>query len=367
MSLKIGDIEIPCVSGFEPEKGAMNTEVISPLGTTLHHVAEFGPDPDRLAISGTLYKKYRTTKTADQYAEDIRAIKYRRSVHNYIHDIQGISGWFVAQSMDIEKRTPPRARRGFSIEGIFQPLSEYWGVISTKPVVMQNGFGVALTDCHNWVTIPRNTISTSAGSTRTVTSEYGLLTQASDDVLYMPTAAQDSIGECRVYDRATRVYNATHGFSGALTVKNGVYSVTVDPALDTLSISYWSGTAYTEIDTFEVPTFDSFYLRVCRPDLVHIVLSSGLEIQLEPGKPAMISGTSPLTCTGLSPANQATGEDNYMVLGEGCYVAVVDASSIVSGVISSGTKWIVHSAAPVQDALDCLVDPQVEMYVARRW
>ncbi len=366
--MKIGDIDVPCVSAFDATDATRKTETIAPLGTDLHVIAEFDPEPVPVEISGTLFQEYGGNKTADEYAEDLAALASRKSVWNYVHDVQGQYGFIAADECNVDPHETTKARRDFNVSGIFLPLAKYQGKIEANPVIRSNSFGILLEACTAWVQIPRLSSYTTPGATRTLASEYGSLTQASDDVQFLPGGEMDGIGEVRVFDGTKRIFSAAHLVSGLLTFSNGLYKVTIDKSTDQITISYWSGEAYTKIDDFTLGAFTSLYLKTCRPDLVEVVLSSGAGVSLGAGVVPLVS-ESTMTCTTLTPDDQTTAIDNFLVLGEDLYVASDQALEITSGVISgNGKKWIFHADSDVsQEAKNCLVDLRAKWHVVRRW
>ncbi|MFZ2499529.1 hypothetical protein [Methanosarcina sp.] len=278
-----------------------------------------------------------------------------------------MSGFVSVESCSVDPRESSKARRDFTVDGIFLPLAEYWGSVETNPVVLQNSFGITMDDCICWTLVPRRSMYAAVGSTRTLASEYGTLILTSGYTHFIPVGVMDGIGEVRVFDGSTRIYSAAHLVDGILTVKNGLYSVALDKVNSRITVSYWSGAAYTKIDDFTVDTFSFLYIKACRPDFVEIVLSTGDEIILEACRPPMIDAT--LTCRECSPADQSTTADNFLLLDEGLYIASDHAFSITSGVIDgAGKKWILHATGDVeQEARNCLVDSQAFWYVERRW
>jgi hypothetical protein len=366
--MKIGDVSLPCVFSFDAAAAKKDTETIYPLGTDLHFIAEFGPEPVSMEALGVLIKLFSGTKTADEYAEDLEALASRKSVFNYMHEVQGLSGFLVIEKCDVDPRKSTQAKRDFSFSGKFLPLAQYQGRIDSVPVVLSNSYGITLEDCENWVQIPRLSEYQTAGNTRELDSEYGTLVQASESVYFSPTAEQDGTGEIRVYDGSTRIYSSRHRVSGKLTVSNGLYQVTIDSDAGTITVSYWSGSEYTKIDDFEVQAFSGIFLRTCRPDLVEVLLSSGDTVLLEAGRVPMIN-TESLTCSEISPAEQSTDAENYLVLDDDIYVASTQEISIADGVISGpGKKWIFYEVSDAaQEAKNCLVDSQMKWFVGRRW
>lgn len=368
--MKIGDVDLPCVSSFDVADAKRKTETIAPLGTDLHAIAEFDPDPVQLEIAGTLFQEFSGSKTADDYADDLTALASRKSVWNYVHNVQGKYGFVSAESCNVDPRENTRARRDFTLQGTFLPLAEYWGRIDSNPVLRTNTFtGISMEDCVSWLTIPKGSHYATAGDLRTVDSEYGTLTQSNGTYInYMPTAAQDGIGEVRAFDGTKRIYSKAHLISGVLTISNGLYSVEIDASTDTIKISYWDGEQYSEIDTFTVSAFTHMYMEVCRPDYVEVHLSTGDSVTLEAGRPPMLD-VDTLTCSSLTPGDATTDTDNYLTLGSDLYVASDQALGITSSVISgSGKKWIFHAASSVaQEAKNCLVDSRAIAHVTRRW
>lgn len=367
--MRIGDIDVPCISVFDAAAIKRVTETISPIGTNLHTIAEFEPDPVSLEISGTLFKIFGGNKTSDQYAEDISALVSRKSIWNYVHDVQGQSGFVSVGSCNVGPREHTKAFREFTIDGVFLPLSEYWGRVETNPAVLQNSFGITIEDCRLWTVLPAGSSYATTGSTRTVDSEYGTLVQTTGNFAnFMPTGPMNGVGEVQVYDGSLRVHSAAHLIDEALTVKNGIYSISIDKSLNTISVSYWSGKEYTKIDDFTVDHFSFLYMKTCRPDHVDVILSSGAEVLMEAGRPPRITAGT-LTGSKLSPVDSSTSTKNFLVLSSGLYVASDQAFSISTGEITGpGKKWIFHAAEnAAQEAKNCLVDSQAEWYVTRKW
>lgn len=365
--MKIGDVSIPCVSSFDADAAKKDTETIYPLGTDLHFIAEFDPEPVSFEMFGVLIKVFSGTKTADEYAEDLQALASRKSVFNYVHEVQG-SGFLVVEKCDVDPRKSTQAKRDFSFSGLFLPLAQYQGRIETVPKILSNSYGITLEDCENWVQVPRSSEYQTAGNTRELDSEYGTLVQASESVYFSPTDEQDGIGEVRVYDDSIRIYSSRHQVSGKLTVSNGLYQVILDSDAGTITVSYWSGSKYTKIDDFEVQAFSGIFLQACRPDLVEVLLSSGDTVTIGAGKAPMINANT-LTCSDLSPTEQDTDSENYLALGDDIYVASTQEISIDDGVISGlGKKWIFYETSDVElTAHSCLVDSRARYYVEKRW
>ena len=366
--MKVGDVYLPCVSSFDAAVAKRNTETISPLGTDLHVIAEFDPEPISAEILGTLIKVFSGTKTADEYAEDLEALASRKSVFNYVHEVQGLSGFLVVEKCNVDPRKSTQAKRDFSFSGIFLPLAQYWGRVDSVPVIRSNSYGISLDDCENWILIPRLSEYETEGNTRELDSEYGTLVQASESAYFSPTAEQDGVGEVRVYDGIKRIFSAAHLVSGVLTISNGLYQVIIESDASTITVSYWSGSEYTKIDDFEVQAFSGIFLRTCRPDLVEVLLSSGDTVLLGAGRVPMIN-TEFLTCSDLSPEEQSTDAENYLILADDIYVASTQEISITDSVISgSGKKWIFYEATYVEQiAHSCLVDSRARYYVEKRW
>lgn len=365
--MRIGDIDIPCVTSFDAGSSKRATEIIAPLGTNLHSIAEFEPDPINLEISGSLYKKYESNKAADQYAEDLQALNSRRSIWNYCHNVQGQYGFASISSISVDSRSDSKEVRDFSIDGILLPLSEYWGSVRTNPAVLFNTYGIGIDDCIAWATIPAGTQHAAVGSTRTINSEYGNLLQVAGYAHFMPTKQMESIGEVQVFDGETRIYSQSHLFEGTATVKNGLYSIEIDRGKSLATVSYWSGAEYTKIDDFVFYEFSHFYLKTVRPDMVEIVFSTGVKIVLEIGRCLMIDAA--LIYSDISPPDQVSGVDNYLTLGTDLYVASSREFQISGGTIEGiGKKWIFHATSDVaQEAKNCLVDLLAIYSVERRW
>jgi hypothetical protein len=208
--MKIGDVYVPCVAGFDAAVAKRSTETMYPLGTDLQVIAEFYPEPISAEILVTLIKLFSGIKTADEYTEDLEALASGKSVFNYVHEVQGLSSFLVIEKCDVDPRKSTQVKRDFSFSGIFLPLAQYWSRIDSVPVILNNFYGITLDDCENWILIPRLSEYQTEGNTRELDSEYGTLVQASESVYFFPTAEQDGVGEVRVYDDSTRVYSSRH-------------------------------------------------------------------------------------------------------------------------------------------------------------
>ncbi|HOO51188.1 MAG TPA: hypothetical protein PLK94_07885, partial [Alphaproteobacteria bacterium] len=244
----------------------------------------------------------------------------------------------------------------------------YTTELNCHPITRTNGFSLT---GENWVTIPKGaTYSGGDGSTETVASEDGNLTRIlsdSSNVRFDLAAIEASVGEVRVQDGTTQVYNHNHVFTGSCIISNGIYKVVL--SANTITVYYWSGSAYTKIDDFTAGTFSNWYLTEVNPDIVKVQTSNGIKIEVERGRvPFIATGSVTLTCTSLAPANQTTTTDNYLTLGTNMYVATDTEMSIASNVISAGNRWIFYAASGVADAAqNCLTISNLRRTVVERW
>ena len=152
--MKIGDVYLPCVAGFDADVAKWGTETMYPLGTDLQVIAEFDPEPISAEILGTLIKLFSGTKTADEYTEDLEALASRKTVFNYVHEVQGLSGILVIEKCDVDPRKSTQVKRDFLFSGMFLPLAQYWDRIDSVPVILNNSYGITLDDCENWILSP---------------------------------------------------------------------------------------------------------------------------------------------------------------------------------------------------------------------
>lgn len=377
MGITIGDINIPFVSGFSVDKADKPIEVIKHLGNIPPHVAEFQADVLKATISGTLFQASGDVRNVDQYAEDLDTLVDRSGVYNYINDYQSRSGWLILSTGDSDKSADSVLIRKYSLSGRFMPKNKYQPRIHTAPVIRSNPWSHVLgtDDCDNYIAIPIGaTYSGGDGSTISRTSEDGTITlilaTTNNDILFDLAADEVDVGEVKILDNMNealeadwvRIFNTDHVFTGKIVIQNGLYRIILDPATEYITIYRWNTTVYTKIDDFTCGSFTSTQLTKLNPDQAIAELDSGIEITFRRGHPPLIdTGTDDLLCVTLTPADQSTSTDNYLVLATSTYICSDANFSIVNSTknLDDGKKWIFFetvSATAEDIAHQALVD-----------
>lgn len=320
----VGNVLIPAVRTFQPGQISRPIETIPGLGHRGHGLAEFEAELPRVLLEGSLLQLYNTTRTVQQYKEDVGALATRGAGHNSVSDVKGRSGWISVTSVDVDDETG--VLWPFSLDGVWFDASQYESRLAADPVTMANSFGIS--------------------------GEY---------VLESVEAAAD----VQCFDGSMEIFSPFHLFSGNCVIKNGLYQVTL--AANTITVAYWDTDQYVKIDDFTAGTFSSVTIDEINNDVVKCRTSNGIIITVERGRVPHISTPVPLTCASLVPSDQSTSVDNYLTLEAGLYVASDVAMSIAGGAISAGNRWIFHAAADVATtAHNCLVKSNLHRQVVRR-
>lgn len=386
MGIYVGPVNLPFVSVFTADMQAKKVEVVRHLGTIPPHVAEFKTDVRALNIEGTLLQANGTVKTSEQFAEDLLALVDQVAAYNSIYNAQGRTGWGVVTNVEAPKDAEEGDIRYFTATGLFMPKSKYQSRMHTVPAIRSNPWSHVLgtDDCDNYVAIPIGaTYSGGDGSTITRTSEDGTITLVlattlndinfdvpEDDVNNGEVKIWDEMGEAAEADWV-RVFSVDHEFTGDAVIQNGLYRVILDAATEYISI-YRYDSGWTKIDDFTAGTFNHTQLLTVNPDMVTLELSSGVDITVRRGHPILIdTSTVDLLAVALTPADQSTSTDNYLVLATSTYICSDANFSIVNSTknLDSGKKWIFYetvSATAEDIAHQALVNPnQTRELIAR--
>ena len=360
----IGNIYLPAVESFNLDDVARKNEAIGGLGVRGYSMAEYESDLPGAELSGYLLKKYNTTRTLNQIVEDAQSIRQRSGAYNYIYNVNGRTGWMFCNRANIPYSSG--ALRDFTMSGLWLDHGMYTTQQHCRPVTRANDWSIV---GENWVAIPIGaSYSGGDGSTDTVSSEDGTMTLVladSNNVNFDLAAVEYDVGECRVYDGTTQVYNSEHVFSGNCVISNGLYKVTLSS--NTVTLHYWNGSAYTKIDDFSAGSFSRVSLISVTSDEIKCKTDNAIEITVERGRIPLIDTPVDLTCTALTPANQSTSGDNYLTLGTNLYVCSDRNFSIASNVIDSGNLWIFYAASGVQaTAHNALVKSNLKRNIVER-
>ena len=368
MGLYIGSVYLPYVSEFSVDKAEKEIEVVKHLGTTPPHVAEFQSGVNKMVANGTLMQASGTVKTAEQYAEDIMGLEDSRAPFNLVYNYQGRTGWVSVRLADAPEISETPLIRKYTIGGLFMPKAKYQPRRHTAPTIRSNPWSHVLgtDDCDNYVAIPIGaTYSGGDGSTITRVGEDGTITlvlaTAANDIRFDVTEDDIDNGEVKIWDELgeasesdwIKVFDVDHEFTGKAVIQNSIYRVILDPATEYITV-YRYDSGWTKIDDFTAGTFDYVQLTTANDDEVILKLSSGVEITMARGHPALIDTSSvDLLAVALTPADQSTSTDNYLVLATSTYICSDANFSIVNSTknLDSGKKWIFYetNAATAED------------------
>ena len=159
-----------------------------------------------------------------------------------------------------------------------------------------------------------------------------------------------------------QVYGREKEFIGSMIIENGLYRMMINPSTDHITLYYWDGSAYICISAFSAGTFTRTTILESTPDKIRIKLDSGVEIEIRRGHPPMIdTDTIDLIAISLTPADQSTTTENYLVLGTSIYICSDESFSLVNSTknCDDGKKWIFYetvSATAEDIAHQCMVD-----------
>lgn len=379
MGLYIGDIYLPYVSEFSVDKLKKKIETVKHLGLVPHHVAEFKSDVRTLVIGGTLMQASGAVKTAEQYADDLLAIVDRTAPYNLVYGFQGRTGWGVFEDVDSPELANSPLVRKFSLPGLFLPKAKYQTRMHTNPAIRSNPWSHVLgtDDCDNYVAIPIGaTYSGGDGSTITRVGEDGTITlilaTTANDIRF--DVAEDDIdnGEVKIWDEMgealeadwIKVFSADHEFVGKAVIQNSLYRIICDPATEYMTLYRYSS-GWVKIDDFTAGSYDHVQLKSVNADVVILELSRGVDITIRRGHPILIDTEAvDLLAVALTPADQSTSTDNYLVLDTSLYICSDANFSIVNLTknLDDGKKWIFYEtdADTAEDiAHQALVDPNL--------
>lgn len=368
MGQYIGSVYLPYVSEFSVDKAEKEIEVVKHLGTTPHHVAEFRSGVKKLVTNGTLMQASGTVKTAEQYAEDIMGLEDSMAPFNFVYNYQGRTGWAAVRLADAPEIAETPLIRKYTIGGLFMPKAKYQPRRHTAPTIRSNPWSHVLgtDDCDNYVAIPIGaTYSGGDGSTITRVGEDGTITlvlaTTANDIRFDVTEDDIDNGEVKIWDELgeasesdwIKVFDVDHEFTGKAVIQNSIYRVILDPATEYITV-YRYDSGWTKIDDFTAGTFDYVQLTTANDDEVILKLSSGVEITMARGHPALIdTSLVDLLAVALTPADQSTSTDNYLVLATSTYICSDANFSIVNSTknLDSGKKWIFYetNAATAED------------------
>lgn len=386
MGLYVGDIYLPYVSEFSVDKLKKKIEVVKHLGSVPHHVAEFIPDTRNISISGTLMQASGTVKTAEQFADDLLAIIENRASYNFIYNFQGRTGWGVFEGADSPELADSPLIRSFSLPGLFLPKSKYQARMHTTPAIRSNPWSHVLgtDDCDNYVAIPIGaTYSGGDGSTITRTGEDGTITlvlaTTANDIKFDVKEDDIDNGEVKIWDEMgealeadwIKVFSVDHEFIGKAVIQNSLYRIICDPATEYMTLYRYSS-GWVKIDDFTAGSFNHVQLKGVNADVVTLELSSGVDITIRRGHPILIDTESvDLLAIALTPADQSTSTDNYLVLATSLYICSDANFSIVNSTknLDDGKKWVFYEtdAGTAEDiAHQALVDQNLKRELVAR-
>lgn len=208
MTTYIGEIPIYYISSFDTDQGLKNFEEIHFLGTdSMPYLSEQSPNIRNFGMTGTLLQDSGVIATIDDMAEDLLALKTRRSQFNYIHNFQNRTGWLGIKEAGSPKNASSLVTRPYSMTGKFLPKALYQTRMHSHPVIRSNDFSFSLgvDDCDNYIAIPIGaTYSGGDGSTITRTSKDGTITlvkATSDNDIKWDIGEDDRLnGECKIFD-----------------------------------------------------------------------------------------------------------------------------------------------------------------------
>lgn len=379
MVTHIGDVPIYYISSFSPDVADrvvaslphLHTEVPPSLGEFNRHINKF-------EMTGTLLQDSGVTQDIDDMAESLVGLIGRGAPYNYLNSLNSRSGWLSVETVESPKDAESISTRLFTLDGRFLSKSLYQARMHSRPVIRTNTFSFTLgaDDCDNYVAIPIGaTYMGGDGSTINRSSKDGTITlvlaTTDGDINWDIGEADTENGECKVYDENgvaeanwIPVFEKSREFSGKVVIENGLHRVIFDPATEYITFYYWSGSAYTKIDDFTAGTYTRATIKVLNPDEIKVKLDSGVEVELRRGHPPMIdTGTTDLLCVSLTPSDQSTAAENYLVLGTNLYICSNEAFSIVNSTknLDDGKKWIFYetvSATAEDIAHQAMVDPR---------
>ena len=208
MTIYIGEIPIHYVSSFDTDRSLKGIEEIHFLGIdSIPHLSEQPSNIRDFGMVGTLLQDSGVIPTIDDMAEDVLALKDRRSQFNYIHDFQNRTGWLGIKDAGSEKNASSLVTRPYVMSGKFLPKALYQTRMHSNPIIRSNDFSFALgtDDCDNYIAIPIGaTYLGGDGSTITRTSKDGDITlvkaTVDNNIRWDIKEADRLNGECKIFD-----------------------------------------------------------------------------------------------------------------------------------------------------------------------
>ena len=383
----IGDVPVYYISAFSPDSSTRGIASVPHLHNEVPpSLGEFNKRINTFALSGTLLQDAGVTQDIDAMAMSLVGLIGRAASFNYLDSLLSRSGWLSVGSVDSPRDAESIVTREYTIEGLFLPKSIYQPRMHSVPQILTNDFSFTLgvDDCDNYIALPIGATYTGGdGSTITRSSKDGTITlvlaTTLSDIKWDIGEADVDNGECKIYDENgvaeanwIPIFSREQEFNGKMVIENGLYRVIFDAANEYITIYYWSGSAYTKIDDFTCGTYTRANLIVITPDELKVRLDSGVEVEIRRGHPPMVdTGTSDLLCVTLTPADQSTSAENYLVLATSMYICSNESFSIVNSTknLDDGKKWIFYetvSATAEDIAHQAMVDPrQVRELVGR--
>jgi len=337
-------------------------------------------------MTGTLLQDSGVLQEIDDMAESLKGLIDRAASFNYLHALSSRTGWLSIGTAESPKDADSIVTRLFTLEGHFLPKSLYQTRMHSAPVILTNDFSFVLgtNDCDNYIALPIGaTYLGGDGSSINRSSKDGTITlvlaTTLSNIKWDIGEADTLNGECKVFDENgvaeaswIPVFSKDREFGGDVVIENGLYRVIFDPATEYITIYYWSGAAYTKIDDFTCGTYTRASIIVINSDELKVRLDSGVEVELRRGHPPMVdTGTSDLLCVTLTPADQSTTTENYLILGTNLWICSNESFSIVNATknLDDGKKWILYETvtATAEDiAHQVMVDPsQVRELIGR--
>lgn len=322
--MDIGNITLPAIERAKFADIKRSTDAVGGLGARGYEMAEYLADLPSVELTGYLLQLYGGSRTLQQFKEDAEALTQRKVGYNSVTSVKGRSGWISCSLVDVDDEAGELWP--VSIQGQWLDESQYKVQYSSNPVTRANDW--AITGSYDQSAV-----------------------EAADDV------------QC--FDGSLEIFSTHRVFSGNCTIKNGLYQVILSS--NTISVYYWSGSAYTKIDDFTAGTFDTITLTELTQDIVKCKTNNYVEITMGRGRVPHINSPEDLTCGSLTPADQSTSTDNYLTLGTDLYVCSDRNFSIASDVIDAGNLCIFQEdTAPHTVAHDALVISNLKREVVSR-
>lgn len=283
----IGDVYIPNVADMqESEEG--NVEEIAGLGLSRPVTVTHPSNLPELTLEGTLYKPASTVKTAEQYAEDLRAL-LRNPAYNYINFASRVGFLAPRNVPKLDRRAASQLMIPYSLPCIFHPDSQFQRRLRSNPEILTNDFSLAfgVGGCDSYIPLPIGaTYSGGDGSSITRAGKDGTVTlvkaNTSNNINFDLSADEVNVGGCKVWDSVVagdtneanwiQVFNKDHKFTGDYVLENGLIRFIMSPGASynfyiyvnsiweqVGTLSYWQPDNYTH---------RYFYVKLITPDKI---------------------------------------------------------------------------------------------------